>query len=93
MTSEQRAADSSGAPTPVEEMLIVNEFAAVRVRKVRTRNGERLELHSLKLDRSVRIDALSLESLTWKSVWDIGQGLETPLGPDEGSAPAEEIDR
>jgi hypothetical protein len=79
-------------PTPVEEMLIVNEFAAVRVRKVRTRNGERLELHSLKHETTVRIDALSLESLTWRSVWEIGQGLETPLGPDEGSVRPEGVE-
>jgi len=79
-------------PTPVEEMMIVNEFAAVRVRKVRTRNGERLELHSLKQDRTVRIDALSLESLTWRSVWEIGQGLETPFGLDDGNVRPEGID-
>ena len=30
----------------VEELSIVNEFGAVRIRKLRTRNGERLEIHS-----------------------------------------------
>ncbi|GEL26935.1 hypothetical protein PSU4_58890 [Pseudonocardia sulfidoxydans NBRC 16205] len=47
----------------VAEYSIVNEFAAVRVRKVRSRAGERLELHSPRHDKTVRLDATVLEAL------------------------------
>ncbi len=86
------AEDALSPTMAVEEMMIVNEFAAVRVRKVHTPNGERLELYSLKQDRTVRIDALSLESLTWRSVWDIGAGLETPIGPEDRAVRPEGIE-
>jgi hypothetical protein len=61
---------------------ITNEFTSVIVRKVRTRNGERLEIESVRLPHSIRLDALVLESLTWRSVLDLGEeGLDTPMGP------------
>lgn len=63
------------------ETTITNEFTSVRVRKVQTGNGERLELDSLRLPHSIRLDALVLESLTWQSVLELGQALETPFGP------------
>lgn len=65
-----------------EQIVIANEFAAVAVRKVATRNGERLEIRSLGHDRAIALDALALEALTWSSVLEVGRGLETPLGPD-----------
>lgn len=43
---------------------IGNEFAFTRVRKIWTRNGERLEIMAPKLDFSIRLDAIELESLT-----------------------------
>lgn len=65
------------------ETTVTNEFTSVRVRKVRTGNGERLELESRRLPHSIRLDALVLESLTWRSVLELGkEGLETPFGPD-----------
>ena len=67
------------------DIVIANEFAAVRVRKVTTRNGERLEIASLGKKTSVRLDAIALEALTWSSALEVGIALETPLGP-EGSA-------
>ena len=70
---------------PEAELTITNEFTSVKVRKVHTRNGEVLEIESLRLERSVRLDALILESLTWRSEEDLSRGLETPFGhgPDQ----------
>lgn len=69
-----------------QPIYLVNEFASVRVRKVHTRNGERLEIAALTSGRERRImlDALVLESLTWRSVLELGQGLRTPFGPVHG---------
>jgi hypothetical protein len=63
-------------------IIVSNEFAAVAVRKVATRNGERLEIRSLGHDHVIRIDALALEALTWSNPLEVGKGLETPHGPD-----------
>lgn len=63
-------------------LVIANEFAAVSVRKVLTRNGERLEISSLGHESSILLDAITLEALTWSSTLEVGQGLETPFGPD-----------
>ncbi len=75
--------DGVGAHDAHEPTIIVsNEFAAVAVRKVATRNGERLEIRSLSHEHAVRLDALALEALTWSDPLQVGKGLETPLGPD-----------
>jgi hypothetical protein len=63
-------------------IVVSNEFAAVTVRKVTTRNGERLEIRSLGHDQAIKLDALALEALTWSTPLEVGKGLETPLGPD-----------
>lgn len=65
-------------------ILIANEFAAVVVRKVSTRNGERLEIRSLGKDSSIRLDAIALEALTWSDALEVGRALETPMGPEGG---------
>ena len=67
-----------------DAIVIANEFATVTVRKVRTRNGERLEIRSHSHDTSVRLDAIALEALTWSDALTVGQGLSTPLGPETG---------
>lgn len=64
------------------EIVVANEFAAVVVRKVATRNGERLEIRSLGKDTSVRLDAIALEALTWSNALEVGVALENPLGPE-----------
>ena len=67
--------------TPVTDYIdIANEYAYVLIRKVRTRNGVRLEIYSPKLGLRTFLDPLELESLTWvqKSVFD--RFLETPYG-------------
>ena len=78
--------------TGEEPIYLVNEYASVRVRKIRTRNGERLEITSLSNGgRTIALDALVLESLTWSTVLEVGQGLQTPFGPEpEDESPAPE---
>lgn len=52
-------------PTGVVEaqdwISVANEFTGVTVRKVLTRNGERLEVHVPKTGRRVLLDAMQLE--------------------------------
>lgn len=61
---------------------IANEFAFVRVRRVHTHNGVRLEIAAPKLGQSIRLDPLELESLTWQSHELFSKLLETPFGPE-----------
>ena len=61
---------------------IGNEFALVRVRKVWTRQGERLQIESVRLGSSIQLDALELESLTWQSHETFSGFLETPFGTE-----------
>lgn len=69
-------------PRVDRELTIVNEFTAVRVRKILTRNGERLEIESLRFHGSTRLDALGLEGLTWQPPEVISSFLEQPFGPE-----------
>jgi hypothetical protein len=66
---------------PAEEMELANEFALVRVRRVHTRNGVRLEIHSPRLGYRIRLDPLELESLTWQTAETFTRFLEEPFGP------------
>jgi hypothetical protein len=50
-----------GAP-----IVIGNEFVDVEVRRVHTRNGVRLEIHSPRRGTTVRLDAMVLDALTWQ---------------------------
>jgi hypothetical protein len=65
---------------------LTNEFATVRIRRVYTRNGVRLEISSPRLRRSIRLDPLALESLTWQPMETFSEFLRHPFGPasDEG---------
>ena len=74
------------APEEEPTIIVSNEFAAVSVRKVSTRNGERLEIRSLGHERVIRLDALALEALTWSDALQVGRGLETPFGPEHPAA-------
>jgi hypothetical protein len=65
---------------PVE---LANEYAVVEVRRVRTRNGVRLEIVSPRLGRGIRLDPLQLESLTWQTPDTFSGFLTTPFGPEE----------
>ena len=64
-----------------ETIEIGNEFAFVRLRKIWTRNGERLELEAPKLGYRIRLDPLELESITWQTTETFSKFLETPFGP------------
>jgi hypothetical protein len=78
------ASRSSAANSNVEcvlEFPVVNEFATVIVRKIRTRAGERLEIGSPQLGHSIRLDALALEALSWQTPETISSFLEHPFGP------------
>ena len=68
------------------EIELANEYAHVIVRKVRTRNGERLEISSPRLHRSIRICPLELEALTWQTPEVFSTFLQTPFGPEVGEA-------
>jgi hypothetical protein len=65
---------------PVE---IANEFATVTVRRVETRNGVRLRIESPRLQRSIDLDPLELESLTWQSHELFSGLLAHPFGPED----------
>lgn len=84
MTDVEQAAAVAEDYAPEDVALefdITNEFAQVRLRKVLTRNGARLELFSPRLGYSIRLDALALESLTWQTMDTFSRFLESPLGP------------
>jgi hypothetical protein len=65
-----------------EYVTLANEFAEVAVRKVRTRNGVRLEIVSPKLDRRILLCPLELEALTWQTTETFSAFLSTPFGPE-----------
>jgi hypothetical protein len=68
-----------------EPIEITNEFATVTVRRVETRNGVRLRIESPRLQRSIDLDPLELETLTWQS-HDLFSGLLAhPFGPEDES--------
>lgn len=64
------------------EIELANEYAAVRVRQIQTRNGTRLEIMAPRLGRAIRLCPLELESLTWQSHEVFSGFLETPFGPE-----------
>ncbi|HZC19635.1 MAG TPA: hypothetical protein VE225_07970, partial [Rubrobacteraceae bacterium] len=57
---------------------ISNESAIALVRKVRTRNGVRLEICSPESERRVYLDPLVLESLAWQTPQTFSETLEDP---------------
>jgi len=61
---------------------IANEFSLARVRKIRTRNGERLEISAPKQHSKILLDPLELESLTWQTPEVFAEFLATPFGPE-----------
>jgi hypothetical protein len=63
-------------------MHLANEFAEVRVRRVHTRNGVRLEIVAPKLDRAILLDPVELESLTWQTPETFSSFLTQPFGPE-----------
>ncbi|MFD9667125.1 dihydrodiol dehydrogenase [Rhodococcus sp. NPDC059968] len=82
-TKDDSAAPHAGDGTIDAEFTVVNEFTAVRVRKILTRNGQRLEITSLRLDHQIRLDALALEALSWQNEETISAYLDQPFGPED----------
>lgn len=68
-----------------EPIELVNEYAAVRVRVVSTRQGVRLEIVAPRLGRGIRLCPLELEALTWQSHDLFSELLRTPFGPEGDS--------
>jgi hypothetical protein len=68
--------------SPEEPVELANEFAAVSVRVVETGNGVRLRIESGRLGRSIDLDPLELEALTWQSHDLFTRLLAEPYGPD-----------
>ncbi len=62
---------------------LANEFAAVTVRVVETRNGVRLRIESARAGRAIELDPLELEALTWQSHDLFTQLLADPYGPQD----------
>ncbi len=83
------SADPDRAAGSESEVLVVaNEFAEVRVQRVLTHNGVRLEVSSPRLQRAVRLDPLQLEALTWQETAAFSAMLTEPFGPSGEDAPA-----
>jgi hypothetical protein len=57
-------------------LAIGNEFTTVWVRKIKTRNGERLEIHTPDKQTTIRVDPMQLEALSAQSTESISQLLE-----------------
>ena len=75
----------NGSPVLADEFSVINEFGAAYIRKIHTRNGERLEISAPRMGYSVQLDALVLEALTWQPAEFFSALLETPLGPEGGA--------
>jgi hypothetical protein len=58
---------------------ISNDSAIALVRKVRTRNGVRLEIYSPESEKRVYLDPLNIESLAWQTPETFSDTLEDPL--------------
>jgi hypothetical protein len=69
-----------------ESITVANEFAEVEVRRLDTRNGSRLLISAPKTGRSISLDALELEALTWQNARTLATMVGkcgAPLLPDE----------
>jgi hypothetical protein len=69
---------------------ISNDAAIARVRKVRTGNGVRLEIHAPEKDRRVYLDPLNIESLSWQTPQTFTDTLEDP--PETANAEGAEVE-
>ena len=63
-----------------EVVEIANEFAYVHVRKVNTRNGERLEIRSPRRDTLIRLDPTELDAISGLDPEAFTRLLEDPPG-------------
>lgn len=85
---DDAAADPRAGRVPEVEPVtdwvqVANEFTTTRVRKVLTRNGERIQVESRKLGTSILLDPLELEALTWQTPETFSEMLSDPYGPED----------
>lgn len=69
-----------------EPITIANEFTEVVVRRVETRNGSRLLISAPRSGRSITLDALEVEALTWQNPRTLAAMVgnsHAPLLPDD----------
>ncbi|WP_104182875.1 dihydrodiol dehydrogenase [Mycobacterium avium] len=69
-----------------EPIILGNEFTEVRVQRVETRNGSRLLISAPKTGRSITLDPLEVEALTWQNPRTLAAMVgigQAPLLPDE----------
>ena len=66
-----------------EPIELTNEFASVTLRVVETGHGVRLRIASARLGRSIDLDPLELETLTWQSHDLFSRLLADPFGPED----------
>lgn len=65
-----------------ENLTIANEFTAVSVRKILTRNGERLEIACPNRGYRILLDAMQLEAVAAQSPDKFSQLFAIMLGSD-----------
>ncbi|WP_297661147.1 hypothetical protein [Pseudonocardia sp.] len=68
-----------------EVLVLGNEFARVVVTHDTSANGSRLMIRSARTGRTVYLDPLQVESLTWLADEDYARLLSDPFGPAEDS--------
>jgi hypothetical protein len=84
MNDERTTDDRAAGVVDTEEWFgIGNEFAGVNVRKVYTRNGERLELFVPKTGDRILLDAMQLEIITLQEPAQFSLMYQRHLGADE----------
>jgi hypothetical protein len=87
MSDEHASPDEGHLADRAEEWFTIgNEFAFVKVRKVYTRNGERLQIHAPKMGFDILLDAIELEAISWQPPETFSKFLETPFGPEGTSS-------
>lgn len=66
-----------------QPIVLANEFSQVILRKVTTRNGVRLQILDPRGQRTVLLDPIELEALTWSTPEMFSELLKTPHGPED----------
>ena len=76
--------DADGIVAVEEWFAIANEFSGVNIRKVLTRNGERLELSVPKREYRILLDAMQLEIIAAQNPDNFTELFRRSLGSSEG---------
>ncbi len=66
--------------TRTDTCYIENEFAQVKVSRVETPKGNRLEIVSPKTGHGIRLDSMALEAITFQEPEKFSELLEDPYG-------------